>query len=200
MDLPRSLLLIIDPNTLPSHTPTSARLALVSLAPACLAACLAGDAAEASRTLGAAIAPEFMAERWLIELRLGDLRAHPGWQPWLLRAVLLRATGEMIGHIGFHTAPAPDYLAELAPGGVEMGYTIYPAHQRRGYATEAATALMAWAEQQGQRRFVLSISPGNEPSQRIARRLGFAKVGEQVDEIDGVEEVLVRDVGGAAQG
>ncbi|KAB8139853.1 GNAT family N-acetyltransferase [Chloroflexia bacterium SDU3-3] len=178
----------------------SPRLSLVSLSPACLAACLEGDAAEASRLLGVAIPPEFLAERWLLELRLGDLRADPSWQPWLLRAVVLRATGEMIGHIGFHTPPAPDYLDALAPGGIEMGYTIYPAHQRQGYATEAASALMAWAEQRGQRRFVLSISPGNEPSQRIARRLGFAKVGEQVDEIDGVEEVLVRDVGGAAQG
>lgn len=178
----------------------SPRLSLAPLLPACLAACLDGDAAEAGRILGAAIPPEFLDERWLIELRLGDLRADPSWQPWLLRAVVLRATGEMIGHIGFHTPPAPDYLAGLAPGGIEMGYTIYPAHQRRGYATEAARALMAWAEQRGQRRFVLSISPGNEPSQRIARRLGFAKVGEQVDEIDRVEEVLVRDVGEAAQG
>lgn len=32
---------------------------------------------------------------------------------------------QMIGHIGFHTQPGAPYLQEIAPAGVEFGYTVY---------------------------------------------------------------------------
>jgi RimJ/RimL family protein N-acetyltransferase len=51
---------------------------------------------------------------------------------------------------------------------------------------------MAWARQQGVTRFVLSISPTNAPSVRIANRLGFVKIGSQMDEADGLEEIYER--------
>ncbi len=35
-----------------------------------------------------------------------------------------------------------------------------------------------------------SVSPDNEPSLAIVRRLGFTQVGEQIDEIDGLELVF----------
>ena len=58
------------------------------------------------------------------------------------------------------------------------------------YATEAAAALMGWAEGQGVRRFVVSVAPGNEPSLAIVRKLGFVQTGEQWDEEDGLELVF----------
>ena len=77
---------------------------------------------------------------------------------------------------------------------MEMGYTIYPEHRRRGYATEALAGLMDWAgEQAGVRRFVLSIRPDNEYSLRIARKFGFVQVTEVLDEVDGIEGVFVLD-------
>lgn len=169
---------------------------LVNMAPGFLAASLAEDAQSASQLIGLQVPQEWLEERWLIELRANDLRQHPDWQPWLLRAVGLRATGEMIGHVGFHTPPNPSYLAETAPGGIEIGYTIFPAHRRHGYAGEAVAALMGWAQHEHQvPRFVLSISPQNEPSLRIAQRYGFTKVGSHIDEEDGEEYVFVRETG-----
>ena len=53
---------------------------------------------------------------------------------------------------------------------------------------------MAWAQQQGVKRFVLSISPQNQPSLRIAAHFGFVKIGEQIDEEDGLEEIYERRV------
>ena len=47
-----------------------------------------------------------------------------------------------------------------------------------------------WGEAQGIRRFVASISPRNEPSLTIIRRLGFVRTGEQWDEEDGLEHVF----------
>jgi RimJ/RimL family protein N-acetyltransferase len=101
----------------------------------------------------------------------------------------------MVGHIGFHTQPGPTYLQDIAPGGVEIGYTIYPAFRRQGYAREACRALMEWAyREQGVPRFVVSISPDNVPSIAIARHFGFQKVSEHDDKEDGLEHVFVLEV------
>jgi RimJ/RimL family protein N-acetyltransferase len=130
-----------------------------------------------------------------MQLRLDQLRQNPDLEPWLLRAIVLRAERGMIGHIGCHSAPGPDYLRALAPGGVELGYTIFPPFRRRGYATEACAALMGWAQQMHRvPRFVLSISPANDPSRRIAQHFGFCKIGTQIDEQDGPEDIFVRDL------
>jgi hypothetical protein len=59
-----------------------------------------------------------------MELRLAQLQRDPNLLPWLLRAIGLRKERMMIGHIGYHSYPNPGYLLEVAPGGVEFGYTV----------------------------------------------------------------------------
>jgi RimJ/RimL family protein N-acetyltransferase len=98
----------------------------------------------------------------------------------------------MVGSIAFHMAPAPEPVRPLGPGGVEFGYTIFAPFRRQGYATEACQGLMMWAQQQGVTRFILSVSPANEPSLRIAAHFGFVKIGAQMDEEDGLEEIYER--------
>ncbi len=177
-----------------SEAITSARLALVPMSPEFLEACLMGELAVATRLLGRPISPEWLAEEALMRVRLDQLHQNPALQPWLLRAIILRATQTMIGNIGFHSAPGPEYLATIAPAGVEFGYTIFPAFRCRGYAREASAALMAWAaEQHHVDQFVLTISPTNLPSLRIAERLGFRKVGAHVDDVDGPEDIFLLD-------
>ncbi len=173
----------------------SERLLLISMSAAFLEASLVGDEARTANVMGLTIPPEWLATRWLMDIRLKQLQADPSLQPWLLRAIALRQTGEMIGHIGFHSRPGADYLRDIAPGGVEMGYTVYPPFRRQGYAREACAALLDWAyREHGVTRFVLSIRPDNLPSLRIAERLGFHKVGSQVDEDDGPEDVYLREI------
>jgi len=95
----------------------------------------------------------------------------------------------------FHDPPWAAQLDEYAPGGVELGYTIFAPYRRQGYATEAANALMTWAQAEHKiTRFVVSISPQNLPSLALAARLGFHKVGTQIDDEDGPEDVFVREV------
>jgi [ribosomal protein S5]-alanine N-acetyltransferase len=177
----------------------TARLALHTLSLAVLEASLLEDAAEVGRLLGFPPAPEWYDARHVMQMRVEQLRRDAAIQPWLLRAVLERESGRMVGHAGFHTRPGPDYLERYAPGGVEMGYTIYPEFRRRGYAREVCGGLMAWAQREaGVTSFVLSIRPDNEPSQRIAAHFGFRKVGMEVDDIDGPEDVLVLVMNGAS--
>lgn len=173
----------------------SKRLDLISMTPDFLTACLRQDRGAAAHLLGVPVAEEWFDDGGLIALRLEQLLEEPDFQPWCLRAVVLRASQEMIGHIGFHTRPDPPYLAEIAPKGVEFGYTIFAPFRRQGYATEAAQALMAWAASQpGVERFVVSISPENGASLALAQRLGFVRVGEHMDEEDGLEWILAREV------
>ena len=42
--------------------------------------------------------------------------------------------------------------------------------------------------------FVVTISPSNGPSLALVAGLGFVRVGAHVDEVDGPEDVLVRNV------
>jgi RimJ/RimL family protein N-acetyltransferase len=172
----------------------SERLTLISMTPVFLEACLAGDLIVATCLLGLSVPPGWLSERPLMKIRLDQLRRDSTLQPWLLRAIGLRQEQVMIGHIGFHSRPGADYLRDFAPGGVEFGYTVFAPFRRQRYATEAAEALMAWASREHYvTRFVLSISPDNRPSLRLARRLGFQKVGGHVDDEDGPEDIFVRD-------
>lgn len=156
------------------------------------AASLACDRAGAALALGAAVPDDWLEETAVMRMFLGKLTADPAAAPWLARAIVLRESGVMIGHCGFHAPPGAAYLEGYAPGGVEMGYTVFPARRGEGHATEAVRGLMGWAKGEGVMTFVLSISPANGPSQAIARRLGFVKVGSHEDPEDGLEEIFVR--------
>ena len=155
-----------------------------------LEATLNGHRDVAERLLGLRAHPDWWTATALARMRLNDLARDPAYAPWSLRAIALTSTGVMVGHAGFHTQPGPSYLEPWAAGGVEFGYTIYSPYRRRGYATESADALIAWARAtHGVSRFVLTIAPDNEASQRIAQKLGFRAVGVHVDAEDGIEDV-----------
>jgi [ribosomal protein S5]-alanine N-acetyltransferase len=71
---------------------------------------------------------------------------------------------------------------------VEVGYTVDPAHRRRGYARAMVRALLSWAAAaEGVTRVRASISPDNAASLATTRGFGFERVGEQWDEEDGLE-------------
>ena len=169
------------------------------MTPAFLRASLRGDLVEAEEHIGLRLPTTWPDIPAVLALRLEQLEGDPALQPWLLRAVGLRSSREMVGHIGFHTSPGAPYLEQWSPGGVEFGFGICREHRRRGYAREAAVALMQWArDHHGVTSFVVTISPSNEPSQRLASNLGFVRVGAHVDEVDGPEDVLVLKVVPAA--
>jgi RimJ/RimL family protein N-acetyltransferase len=168
------------------------RLELVPMTPAFLRASLNREIPEAERELQAALPADWPGEiAGVLALRLKQLERNPELQPWLLRAMILRETRTMVGHIGFHTAPGPDYLEPYSPGAVEFGFTVFPAYRRRGLTREASRALMQWArESHGVQNFILTISPGNLPSQSLAAQLGFIQIGSHIDDVAGPEDVL----------
>jgi RimJ/RimL family protein N-acetyltransferase len=173
------------------HSIETSRLVLRTLPPAALAVLVAGDRAEASRLAGCDLGDFPDEERGIAEVRLKDLAEDPDYLPWSLRAMALKPNLAFVGHFNFHAKPGADYLKELAPGAVELGYFVMPAWRRRGLAEEAALAMMDWARHaHGIGRFVVSIGPWNAASVAMARKLGFARIGSHIDDKDGYEDIL----------
>ena len=179
----------------------TSRLTLRLMTEQFMRACLEKRVGDAERLLGASIGSAWFEEMGFLAMRVEQLRQDPDYAIWGPRAVVLESAvletrprvieARMIGHIGFHGKPNQPYLLEFVPDGIEFGYTIDGAYRRQGFALEASLALMRWAAlEHGIRRFVLSVSPDNVASQGLAAKLGFQKVGEHIDKIDGLEEVF----------
>lgn len=146
------------------------------------------DVAGAAAEIGASV-PDDMPDylRDFLRYRLTQLAVDPTIRGWLGRAIVWTdddGARHVIGSIGFHGAPDDT-------GRLEIGYKVEPAFRRRGIAREAAAAMFDWAyREHGIHRFVASISPTNEPSLRLAAGFGFEQVGEQMDDVDGLELVF----------
>ena len=83
---------------------------------------------------------------------------------WRQLAVCLR-DGTLIGDIGLHT------LDEYQ---LELGYTLAPERQGKGYATEAVLAVLGQAfSVWSKHRVTASVDPENHSSIRLLERLGF---------------------------
>jgi RimJ/RimL family protein N-acetyltransferase len=171
----------------------SDRLDLVSLSPRVIESVLEGRLEDAGRQLDLRLPGGFPGAdlEGLLRRRLDQMQGDPESQKWLVRALVLREDGTMVGHAGFHGPPGTTGLDD--PDKAEIGYTVFEPFRGRGYATEAAVALMDWAEGEGIHRFVFSIGPWNAPSLAIARKLGFTQTGERWDEEDGLEHVFELD-------
>ena len=95
-------------------------------------------------------------------------------------AIRDRSTGAAVGSCGFKGPPDED-------GMVEIAYGIEPGHQRRGYATEAARALVEYAWRAGHVTIVRAHTlPDGHASIRVLTRCGFTRVAEVVDPDDGL--------------
>ena len=166
------------------------RLSLRLMTEDFLKACLREDRRKTDALIGLKVSADWLEEKDLIRLRLDDYRADRQYISWGLRAVGLRASREMVGFIGFHTRPDPEYLQAVAPNAIELGYTIFLPHRRRGFAEEAIRGMLDWAAAQHPLdNFIASVSPTNLPSTALVKKLGFRKISEQIDEIDGLEFV-----------
>lgn len=98
--------------------------------------------------------------------RMGD---RPPGDPagWVQLSVEERATGALVGDVGLS-------LAEGEPGVIKLGYTISPAFQGRGYATEAVAALVTYAFETLRADVVrVYANEGNISSIRVAQKAGL---------------------------
>jgi RimJ/RimL family protein N-acetyltransferase len=112
---------------------------------------------------------------------LARLAATTTVDPWVLGFSVVHAdTGAVIGACGFKGPPD-------AEGMVEIAYGFAPAHQNKGYATEAAKALVQFARADALVRVVRAhtLEEANA-SARVLVKCQFAPCGQVVDPEDGL--------------
>jgi aminoglycoside 6'-N-acetyltransferase len=113
--------------------------------------------------------------RTQIEEMAGRAPGAPGG--WVQFSVLERETGRLVGDVGLSPADGE-------PGVMKIGYTIDPASQGRGYATEAVRALVAYAFNTLDADVVRAYaSAENLSSHRVAEKAGL-KLIERFEGID----------------
>lgn len=156
-----------------------------------LAATAAKDAEACAHLIAPRLPAEWFEDAWVFGLRLDQWKDDPAYAPWSIRAMVLKETGEIVGTINGHDKPRAFEHAGEEGLIIEMGYSVFEAHRRRGIAHEAITSLAGFARAEGVRWVRLSISPGNEASRALARKLGAVKIGSHIDEIDGPEDVYL---------
>ncbi len=101
--------------------------------------------------------------------------------PWIHGFKLVhRDSGSVVGRCGFKGPPDAD-------GVVEIAYGVTPEHEGKGFATEAAGALVSYAFSHGQVHVVRAHTrPHASGSMRVLTKCGFRRIGEVVDPEDGL--------------
>lgn len=124
---------------------------------------------------------DFMVSKDVSPEWLAQLSTATAADPWTHGFGLLHvASGMMIGAASFKGPPTADGIVEIA-------YGVVPDYQNRGYATEAAQALVAYAFSSGRVSVVRAHTlPEPNASTRVLAKCGFQHIGEVIDPEDGL--------------
>lgn len=119
----------------------------------------------------AEISPEWLAR----------VKVSASADPWMHGFVIKhRATGTVVGSCAYKGPPDAD-------GMVEIAYGVDPAYQGRGFATEAALALVAFAFTIGRVTVVRAHTKSRTgASTHVLTKSGFSCIGEAMDPEDGL--------------
>jgi len=172
----------------------TAHLILRSLSPEAIAFLAEGNMDQAEKLEDITFHRDLREHITAFEHDLTQLTTDTGFRNWSTRLVLLQNTDEMIGIFRFHSRPNPDYLRKYGPSLVEIGYAIFTDHRRKGFAEEMIKGIVTWSKTHGVSGIVTSIAPGNIPSTKLVTKLGFTKIGEAIDEVDGIEHIYLLNI------
>jgi RimJ/RimL family protein N-acetyltransferase len=125
----------------------------------------------------------FLNNRNPIPYRINQVRKDPEVAKYLLRVAVLREGMEIIGSAGFHNLPDEN-------GMIEIGFGIDAAFQNKGYGQQLLHGMWNWVlKDQRVKTLRYTVSPTNLISKQIIQKLEFDLVGEQLDDVDGAEEI-----------
>lgn len=96
---------------------------------------------------------------------------------WYQFALVLVETGAMVGDCGLH-------CRQDDPRQMELGITLAPAHQGRGYATEALQAVIGYAfGTLGKHRISAVTDAENQAAASLLKRVGFRQEAHFVEHL-----------------
>jgi len=115
--------------------------------------------------------------------RVPQVKVDPSLNKWFVRFIVLQESREVIGSTSFHGEPDSE-------GMIEIGLEIEAAFQGKGYAKESLQTMWRWALNFPEVRTLrYTVSPDNLPSIAVIKYFGFDYKGQQLDEIDGPEDI-----------
>ena len=124
-----------------------------------------------------------MDEQGPLAWRVPHVKGDPRLNRWFVRWIVLRETGEIIGSTSFHGAPD-------ATGMIEIGLGIHENFRNRGFAREALQGMWQWVLGDPSVKVLrYTVSVTNGPSIKIIQHFGFELKGQQMDEVDGPEDI-----------
>jgi ribosomal-protein-alanine N-acetyltransferase len=124
-----------------------------------------------------------VADEGPLAWRVPQVKADPTSNKWFVRFIVLKGSNEVIGSTSFHGVPDENGMMEIGIGLDEKfwGY---------GYAKEALKGMWLWVCAQPEVKILrYTVSPSNIPSVKIIQGYGFTYMGQQMDEIDGPEDI-----------
>ncbi|GAA1005766.1 hypothetical protein GCM10009551_083760 [Nocardiopsis tropica] len=153
------------------------------LDPRTVSALAAGDLRRANRFSEHHLPSSFITPESVRLWRLRDrqISDDPASADWITGAIVDGDLGLVVGRAGYHAPPN-------AAGTVEIGYAVDEEYRRRGYARGALEFLLDRAAREPSVRTVrATVAPDNTASSALIAQYGFAQVGSQIDEDDGLE-------------
>jgi len=115
--------------------------------------------------------------------RVPQVKADPSCNKWFVRFIVLQESSEVIGSASFHGVPDED-------GMMEIGLGIEEPFRNQGFAREALLGMWRWVSTQPDVKTLrYTVSPDNLPSIAVINYFGFEYKGQQIDEVDGPENI-----------
>ena len=111
-------------------------------------------------------------EKLAVRLAARELAAE---DDWVSSVIVERSSGAVVGDVGLCWRSVEHRTGEV-------GFIVHPAYQGRGYATEAARALIDWGFRVfGLHRVIGTTEARNAASARVLERLGMRLEGHFVE-------------------
>jgi len=113
--------------------------------------------------------------------RIPRVKKDPTFTEVGLILAISKSDNEIIGSAGFHDFPDDN-------GMIEIGFGIVPEMRNQGLGKELLIGMWQMICKRTDVKILrYTVAPDNEPSIHIINKMGFTKVGEQIDPEDGLE-------------
>lgn len=154
------------------------RLEMVTLSADMMEAILKGE-----RVLHEKVNSYRLAQEWPLDVykqffsyKIERFRKYPHEDEWE-GIIIDRKDQLVVGDMGFKGGPNED-------GIIDLGYSIVPSYQGKGYATEMGKAMVEWAFTHSDvKKLVATCNPDNFASIRVLEKIGFKRTNELEESI-----------------
>jgi RimJ/RimL family protein N-acetyltransferase len=128
---------------------------------------------------GFQVVDEYLPFEGVLQYSLNMMKTSQIWHPWLPYLFVFHPDQALVGLGGFKSVPDPQLT-------VEIGYSVAPSYQGKGFATSAARQLIEIAFTSKLVDCVCAHTlAAPSASTRVLEKCGMTKVSEVIDSEDG---------------